>query len=72
MIEGRIQYRDHTDAQGVKKTICDIRCDNFVMLGRMDDGAPRNDAMKGGSDYEDSAAPVPPSASAYPNEDIPF
>ncbi len=72
MIEGRIQYRDYTDAQGIKKTICDIRCDNFVMLGRMDDGAPRNDAMKGGSDYEDTAAPVPPSASAYPNEDIPF
>lgn len=34
MIEGRIQYREYTDQAGVKKTVSDIRCDNFVMLGR--------------------------------------
>jgi single-stranded DNA-binding protein len=72
MIEGRIQYRDYTDAQGIKKTICDIRCDNFVMLGRLEDGAPRMDTPKGGSDFDDAPSPMPPSANIDPTEDIPF
>ncbi|HJU82615.1 MAG TPA: single-stranded DNA-binding protein, partial [Holophagaceae bacterium] len=38
MIEGRIQYREYQDQAGVKKTACDIRCDNFVMLGSRGDG----------------------------------
>ena len=38
LIEGRIQYREYTDQAGVKKTACEIRCDNFVMLGRMEEG----------------------------------
>ena len=47
MIEGRIQYGEYTDQAGVKKTTCDIRCDNFVMLGRLDEN-PR--AGSGGSE----------------------
>jgi single-strand DNA-binding protein len=47
MIEGRIQYRDYTDQSGIKRTYTDIRCDNFVMLGRADEG-PR----QGGGSYE--------------------
>jgi len=38
LVEGRIQYREYTDQAGVKKTAAEIRCDNFVMLGRMDEG----------------------------------
>ena len=41
LVEGRIQYREYTDQAGVKKTACEIRCDNFVMLGRMEDSGPR-------------------------------
>jgi single-strand DNA-binding protein len=40
LIEGRIQYREYTDQAGVKKTATEIRCDNFVMLGRMEEGGP--------------------------------
>jgi single-stranded DNA-binding protein len=81
MIEGRIQYREYTGQDGVKKTACDIRCDNFVMLGRMDDGGGSRDsggyggkATGGGSqDFEDHGAPSPMGASnSFPDDDIPF
>jgi single-strand DNA-binding protein len=73
LIEGRIQYREYTDQAGVKKTACEIRCDNFVMLGRMDEaGGPRG--FGGADDYE-SAGPVPPvpqgGGGGY-EDDIPF
>lgn len=78
LIEGRIQYREYQDQQGVKKTACDIRCDNFQMLGRMEDGGGRSEGgyNRGGSgssssnsapDYDDM--PPPPSG---PDDDIPF
>lgn len=38
LVEGRIQYREYTDQAGVKKYMTEIRCDHFVMLGRMDEG----------------------------------
>jgi single-strand DNA-binding protein len=77
MVEGRIQYREYTDQSGVKKTYTDIRCDNFVMLGRTDEGSRQG----GGSyekqptapishDYEDSAPP-PHSSGGY-EDDVPF
>ena len=81
MIEGRIQYREYTGQDGVKKTACDIRCDNFVMLGRMDDGGGSRDsggyggkATGGGSqDFEEHGAPSPMGASnTFPDDDIPF
>ena len=80
LIEGRIQYREYQDQQGVKKTACDIRCDNFQMLGRMEEGGgarPEGGYNRGGSgsssssnsapDYDDM--PPPPSG---PDDDIPF
>jgi single-strand DNA-binding protein len=77
MVEGRIQYRDYTDPSGVKKIYTDITCDNFVMLGRMDDSARQSagqyekpPATSGGQDYEESTAP-PPSHGGY-DDDIPF
>lgn len=78
LIEGRIQYRDYTDQAGVKKTFCDIRCDNFQMLGRMDEAGGGARESYGGSrgsgsgmDYEESA-PAAPSASGGYDDDIPF
>jgi single-strand DNA-binding protein len=86
LVEGRIQYREYTDQAGVKKTACDIRCDNFVMLGRLEDGGPRADrggdygsrpADRGADrapaaqhDYEDMP-PAPASGGGF-DDDIPF
>ncbi len=78
MIEGRIQYREYTGKDGVKKTACDIRCDNFVMLGRMEDGNRDSGgyggkATGGGSqDFEDHGAPSPAAGNSFPDDDIPF
>ena len=78
MVEGRIQYREYTGQDGVKKTACDIRCDNFVMLGRMEDGGSRDSSGYGGKatgggsqDFEDHGAPSPAGGS-FPDDDIPF
>ncbi len=70
MIEGRIQYREYTDQAGVKKTACDIRCDNFVMLGRMDEGGAR--PSSGHSDFDEPLPPPPPSSGGSYDDDIPF
>ena len=73
LIEGRIQYREYTDQAGVKKTACDIRCDNFVMLGKMEDGGGRS----GGGSVDEGYEPGPmaqgnaPSGGGY-EDDIPF
>lgn len=79
MVEGRIQYRDYTDQAGVKKTFCDIRCDNFVMLGRMEDSGGGRDSggyggksSGGGQDFEDHGAPSPAGGGGFPDDDIPF
>lgn len=76
MIEGRIQYAS-TDQAGVKKTACDIRCDNFVMLGRMEDGNRDSGSYggknSGGQDFEDHGAPSPAGGNnSFPDDDIPF
>ena len=85
LVEGRVQYREYTDQAGVKKNITDIRCDHFVMLGRMDEGggAQREGsynrgasqpvaagaAASGGHDFDDM--PPPPPNGGY-DDDIPF
>ena len=79
MIEGKIQYREYTDQAGVKKTACDIRCENFIMLGRADEGGAREGggswsgaprAQPAHADpYEESGPP--PAAGSY-DDDIPF
>ncbi len=74
LIEGRIQYREYTDQAGVKKTACDIRCDNFVMLGRMEEGGGGARAERGGMDDYENSGPMPPApaAGAAYDDDIPF
>jgi single-strand DNA-binding protein len=73
MIEGRIQYREYTDQAGVKKTACDIRCDNFVMLGRMEEGGPRANTESHGN-FDEPLPPPPAGGSGGGNydDDIPF
>jgi len=75
MIEGRIQYREYTDQAGVKKTACDIRCDNFVMLGKMDEGG--GGRASGGSHRDEGFdEPMPPAPAGGGgggfDDDIPF
>ena len=72
LVEGRIQYREYQDQAGVKKTACDIRCDNFVMLGRLDEGGPRPAA--GGHEFEEPLPTPPPpgGAGGSYDDDIPF
>lgn len=70
MIEGRIQYREYTDQAGVKKTACDIRCDNFVMLGRMEEGGAR--PASGSHDFDEPLPPPPASGGGSYDDDIPF
>lgn len=73
LVEGRIQYREYTDQAGVKKTAAEIRCDNFVMLGRMDE-APRSGAGYSGSGAGgfDEPLPPPPASGGNYDDDIPF
>ncbi len=81
LVEGRIQYREYTDQAGVKKTACDIRCDNFVMLGRADEGSGGGARDSGGyggkatgggsQDFEDHGAP-PAAGGNFQDDDIPF
>ena len=75
LIEGRIQYREYTDQAGVKKTSCEIRCDNFVMLSRMEEGgnARASDTRNGLDEYESTVTTpqVSGSGSDY-EDDIPF
>lgn len=64
MVEGRIQYREYTDQAGVKKTIAEIRCDNFVMLGKAETG--------GTGHQQEPDGPAVPAAGGYESDDIPF
>jgi len=74
LIEGRIQYREYTDQAGVKKTACEIRCDNFVMLGRLEDGGSGGGGRSSGADDYESSGPIPPVSSGGGGyeDDIPF
>ncbi len=77
MVEGKIQYREYTDQAGVKKTACDVRCENFIMLGRADEGGPRGEGSSYGSAPRAQVAehyeePGPAAAGGGYDEDIPF
>lgn len=75
LIEGRIQYREYTDQSGAKKTACDIRCDNFVMLGSMESGSDQGQSHRpyGAAGADADAGRTSDSAGgAFPDDDIPF
>ncbi len=87
LVEGRIQYREYTDQAGVKKYMTEIRCDHFVMLGRMDEGGggqreggysrgTASGASSGGGTHTGGGQdfddmPPPPASGGY-DDDIPF
>lgn len=62
LVEGRIQYREYTDQAGNKRNATEIRCDNFVMLGKTE---PRADHAA-----SEEALPSTPAAGGY--DDIPL
>ena len=71
LVEGKIQYREYTTQEGVKKIATDIRADHFVMLGKRDgerDPGPESDAYSRGQD----AGPDAPAGGAGYEEDVPF
>ncbi len=84
LVEGRIQYREYTDQAGVKKFFTEIRCDHFVMLGRMEEGGGEREggysrasaspvgagvaSNSGGPEFDD----MPPPPSGGYDDDIPF
>jgi single-strand DNA-binding protein len=75
LVEGRIQYREYTDQAGVKKTTAEIRCDNFVMLGRMDEGGRPGGGYSPSAERsvtQDIDEPPPPPAAGGFDDDIPF
>ena len=78
LIEGRIQYREYTDQAGVKKTACEIRCDNFVMLGRLEEGGGggRSSGAEGRGGRTSTSPPARsprcPAAGGGYEDDIPF
>ncbi len=75
LIEGKIQYREYTDQAGVKKNACDIRCENFIMLGRADESSRGEGSSYGAAPRAQASEPyeehAPPAAGSY-DEDIPF
>lgn len=79
MVEGRIQYQEYKDPKdpdGPKKKFTSIRCDNFVMLGRMDEssrqggGSYERPSASSGPDFDDSMPSSPPGGGF--DDDIPF
>jgi single-strand DNA-binding protein len=68
MVEGRIQYREYTSRDGIKKNATEIRCDNFVMLGSKRDGnvSPDYEAAR---EYAQEQVPSPMQDM---EDDIPF
>lgn len=48
-IEGRIEYRDYEDNNGLKRYITDIKCDRFLMLGSRSGGGGGGGSYGGGA-----------------------
>ena len=61
-VEGRLQYREWTDKEGVKKTTAEIRGDRVVLLGSAGGGArqqqPRPAAVTAGGGEDHMGEPV--------------
>jgi single-strand DNA-binding protein len=74
LIEGRIQYRDYTDQAGIKKTSCEIRCDNFVMLSKIEENHTQQIPENRNTEYyESSNQPAQPAnITGNYEDDIPF
>ena len=71
LVEGRIQYRDWTDKDGVKRTTAEIRGDRVVLLGGGGGGGGRQMARSaaGGAHHEE---PTGEPVTELTDDDIPF
>jgi single-strand DNA-binding protein len=76
MVEGSIRYQEVIDQNKAKRKYTSINCDNFVMLGRADDGSrpsgggyDRHPTASAEPDYDD---PMPPPPQGGYDDDIPF
>ena len=75
MVQGKVQYREYTDQQGVKRTATDIRCDTFEMLGKRDgarDPGPDTDPLDRGAEAGPAGAPSGGQSQGGYEDDIPF
>ena len=69
-VEGRIQYRDWTDKDGVKRTTAEVRADRIVLLGSGGGGgAGRQQTRSSGTPMEE---PMGEPAGELTDDDIPF
>lgn len=67
-VEGRMQYREYTDKDGVKKNIAEVRCDDIKILERKQDGGEERDSRPA-----NNSAPASGSSSdSNFDDDIPF
>jgi len=75
MVEGSIRYQEAIDQNKMKRKYTSINCDNFVMLGRADEGSRpggydrQQVSGSGEPDYDD---PMPPPTQGGYDDDIPF
>ena len=78
MIEGRIQYRESKDPNGIVKTYTSINCDKFVFLGRLDDATRQSSgnyerpSAHTEDDFDYAPTAPPPAQGGLPDDDIPF
>jgi single-strand DNA-binding protein len=59
-VEGRLQTRDWVDPQGVKHYKTEVVARNFQLLGRRDEGGPRDDSGHAPAARSGGAAPSQP------------
>lgn len=67
-VEGRMEYREFTGNDGVKKTFAEVQCTNWQNLSPRDDDRPTERPRNTNSQ---APAPDSPSGSDY-EDDIPF
>lgn len=79
-IEGRINYSEYTDKQGVKRNWTEIIGENIQFLSKASNNSNRSSYSHNGPSVNDAYnsnsirnnAPAPSSGSSYNDEDIPF
>jgi len=64
-VEGKIRRREYTDKDGVKKFMYEIQADNFLMIGRREEGAQAVSQAA-----EEPIEQVPETGT--PTDDLPF
>lgn len=67
-VEGRIQYREWTDKEGVKRNTAEVRADRIVLLGGGGGGGGRQQARAAAPVEESAGEP----ATELTDDDIPF